>query len=171
MWRYGFDTPHDYNDHECYCGGFTRQWQRNKGKCGICGDPWDSPTVSLPEKIAKCQSKSQNEKRELKFRISPISFVLKKVFKFLYNLYILIYSAKNKYQKLKISCLFFIGLTNENKNLRILIHTSVDIESLCKGNVSLSRNMIIQLHYIIIFLSMLLATLRLHTITYNSSLR
>ncbi|KAH0954937.1 hypothetical protein HN011_012323 [Eciton burchellii] len=43
MWRYGFDTPHDYNDHECYCGGFTRQWQRNKGKCGICGDPWDSP--------------------------------------------------------------------------------------------------------------------------------
>ncbi|RLU26260.1 hypothetical protein DMN91_000053 [Ooceraea biroi] len=46
MWRYGFDTPHDYNDHECYCGGFTRQWQRNKGNCGICGDPWDSPTVS-----------------------------------------------------------------------------------------------------------------------------
>ncbi|XP_076181127.1 uncharacterized protein LOC143153609 isoform X1 [Ptiloglossa arizonensis] len=42
MWRYGFDTPHDYNDHECYCGGFTRQWQRNKGKCGICGDAWDS---------------------------------------------------------------------------------------------------------------------------------
>jgi len=46
MWRYGFDTPHDYNDHECYCGGFTRQWQRNKGKCGICGDPWDSSIVS-----------------------------------------------------------------------------------------------------------------------------
>lgn len=45
MWRYGFDTPHDYNDHECYCGGFTRQWQRNKGKCGICGDAWDAPTV------------------------------------------------------------------------------------------------------------------------------
>ncbi|XP_076397096.1 uncharacterized protein LOC100878113 isoform X2 [Megachile rotundata] len=44
MWRYGFDTPPDYNDHECYCGGFTRQWQRNKGKCGICGDAWDTPT-------------------------------------------------------------------------------------------------------------------------------
>ncbi|XP_076281956.1 uncharacterized protein LOC143209750 [Lasioglossum baleicum] len=43
MWRYGFDTPHDYNDHECYCGGFTRQWQRNKGNCGICGDAWDMP--------------------------------------------------------------------------------------------------------------------------------
>lgn len=50
MWRYGFGTPHDYNDHECYCGGFTRQWQRNKGKCGICGDPWDSPVVSISEK-------------------------------------------------------------------------------------------------------------------------
>jgi len=54
MWRYGFDTPHDYNDHECYCGGFTRQWQRNKGKCGICGDPWDSPTVSPKKKNAEC---------------------------------------------------------------------------------------------------------------------
>ncbi|XP_066592778.1 uncharacterized protein [Prorops nasuta] len=41
MWRFGFDTPHDYNDHQCYCGGFSTQWQRNKGKCGICGDPWD----------------------------------------------------------------------------------------------------------------------------------
>ncbi|XP_058789548.1 uncharacterized protein LOC131663260 [Phymastichus coffea] len=41
MWRYGFDTPPDYNDHESYCGGFTRQWQSNKGKCGICGDAWD----------------------------------------------------------------------------------------------------------------------------------
>ncbi|XP_043267096.1 uncharacterized protein [Venturia canescens] len=41
MWRYGFDTPHDYNDHESYCGGFSRQWNRNGGKCGICGDPWD----------------------------------------------------------------------------------------------------------------------------------
>jgi len=41
MWRYGFSTPPNYNDHESYCGGFTRQWQTNGGKCGICGDPWD----------------------------------------------------------------------------------------------------------------------------------
>lgn len=40
-WRYGFDTPHNYNDHELFCGGFTRQWQKNGGKCGVCGDPWD----------------------------------------------------------------------------------------------------------------------------------
>ncbi|KAG7200447.1 hypothetical protein KM043_016050 [Ampulex compressa] len=49
MWRYGFDTPHDYNDNQCYCGGFTRQWQRNKGKCGICGDAWDAQTPRAHE--------------------------------------------------------------------------------------------------------------------------
>lgn len=42
-WRFGFDTPHNYNDHELYCGGFTRQWNKNGGKCGVCGDAWDSP--------------------------------------------------------------------------------------------------------------------------------
>lgn len=41
-WRYGFDTPHDYNDHELFCGGFTRQWVQNEGRCGVCGDPWDA---------------------------------------------------------------------------------------------------------------------------------
>ncbi|XP_050434733.1 uncharacterized protein LOC126841953 isoform X2 [Adelges cooleyi] len=43
MWRYGFSTPPNYNDHELYCGGFTKQYQVNGGKCGICGDPWDAP--------------------------------------------------------------------------------------------------------------------------------
>ncbi|XP_022643343.1 extensin-like isoform X2 [Varroa destructor] len=43
MWRLGFKTPRNYNDHELFCGGFTRQ--RNNGmRCGICGDPFDSPT-------------------------------------------------------------------------------------------------------------------------------
>lgn len=37
--RYGFQTPPNYNDHELYCGGFARQ-QRNGGKCGECGDAW-----------------------------------------------------------------------------------------------------------------------------------
>ncbi|CAH1112436.1 unnamed protein product [Psylliodes chrysocephalus] len=41
-WRYGFNTPHNYNDHELFCGGFTRQWVKNEGKCGVCGDPWDA---------------------------------------------------------------------------------------------------------------------------------
>ncbi|XP_062562175.1 uncharacterized protein LOC134225820 [Armigeres subalbatus] len=42
-WRYGFSTPPNYNDHELYCGGFNRQWQKNDGKCGECGDAYDVP--------------------------------------------------------------------------------------------------------------------------------
>lgn len=42
-WRFGFQTPPDYNDHELNCGGLSRQWQRNGGKCGECGDAWDLP--------------------------------------------------------------------------------------------------------------------------------
>ncbi|XP_011429462.3 uncharacterized protein [Magallana gigas] len=41
MWRFGYNTPHNYNDNQLFCGGFQRQWDRNGGKCGICGDPWD----------------------------------------------------------------------------------------------------------------------------------
>lgn len=41
-WRYGFQTPPNYNDHELYCGGFARQ-QKNGGKCGECGDAFDLP--------------------------------------------------------------------------------------------------------------------------------
>ncbi|KAL7640472.1 UNVERIFIED_CONTAM: hypothetical protein RMT77_008747 [Armadillidium vulgare] len=43
MWRLGFDTPPNYNDHELNCGGYSRQWKKNKGRCGVCGDPWDEP--------------------------------------------------------------------------------------------------------------------------------
>ncbi|CAL4060793.1 unnamed protein product, partial [Meganyctiphanes norvegica] len=48
-WRYGFTTPPNYNDHELYCGGYSRQWNINGGKCGPCGDPWDSPQPRLNE--------------------------------------------------------------------------------------------------------------------------
>ena len=40
-WRFGFPTLANYNDHETNCGGFGRQWQRNGGRCGVCGDPYD----------------------------------------------------------------------------------------------------------------------------------
>ncbi|XP_022653021.1 uncharacterized protein LOC111264763 [Varroa jacobsoni] len=40
-WRFGFNTPKNYNDNELFCGGFDRQYGANNGKCGICGDPWD----------------------------------------------------------------------------------------------------------------------------------
>jgi hypothetical protein len=32
--RYGFNTTANYNDHEIYCGGFSRQYQKNGGNCG-----------------------------------------------------------------------------------------------------------------------------------------
>ena len=42
-WRYGYGTPTNYYDHGANCGGFGRQWQKNKGRCGVCGDAWDLP--------------------------------------------------------------------------------------------------------------------------------
>jgi len=42
MWRYGFETPENVNDHELNCGGFGKQ-QKNNGLCGVCGDPFDQP--------------------------------------------------------------------------------------------------------------------------------
>jgi len=43
-WRYGFDTPADYDDNGRNCGGFSYQFERADGKCGICGDPFfDEP--------------------------------------------------------------------------------------------------------------------------------
>ncbi|GFQ82700.1 chitin-binding type-4 domain-containing protein [Trichonephila clavata] len=43
MWRFGFKTPVNDDDAELYCGGITKLWKINKGKCGICGDAWDLP--------------------------------------------------------------------------------------------------------------------------------
>ncbi|KAK6184672.1 hypothetical protein SNE40_007099 [Patella caerulea] len=40
MWRVGFSTPPDYNDHQVYCGGLKNLWDVNDGKCGVCGDPF-----------------------------------------------------------------------------------------------------------------------------------
>jgi len=42
MWRYGFDTPPNYNDNEGFCGGFFVQWEVNGGRCGLCGDAWNA---------------------------------------------------------------------------------------------------------------------------------
>ncbi|XP_042868838.1 uncharacterized protein LOC122251188 [Penaeus japonicus] len=38
MWRLGYPNPVNYNDNELYCGGFVVQYQKNDGKCGVCGD-------------------------------------------------------------------------------------------------------------------------------------
>lgn len=43
MWRFGYRTPPNWEDDQLYCGGISHLWQVNKGKCGVCGDPWDGP--------------------------------------------------------------------------------------------------------------------------------
>ncbi|XP_013416594.1 uncharacterized protein LOC106178101 [Lingula anatina] len=52
LWRFqefvDLVTP-NYNDNELFCGGVFRQYQRNGGKCGVCGDPWDEPSPRANE--------------------------------------------------------------------------------------------------------------------------
>ena len=43
MWRYGYNTPKDYEDNEGFCGGFSVQWDQNGGRCGLCGDAYNGP--------------------------------------------------------------------------------------------------------------------------------
>ncbi|CAF0764097.1 unnamed protein product [Rotaria sp. Silwood1] len=43
MWRFGFDVPVNYNDMSNYCGGKENQWTVQKGRCGVCGDPFQGP--------------------------------------------------------------------------------------------------------------------------------
>ena len=54
-WRFGFDTLKHYTDNELNCGGFSRHWITNKGKCGVCGDPYDqkNPEFVHPGRYAK----------------------------------------------------------------------------------------------------------------------
>ncbi|KAJ0174460.1 hypothetical protein K1T71_009568 [Dendrolimus kikuchii] len=42
-WRSGYSSLANYDDDGLNCGGFFHQWGVNDGKCGICGDPWDTP--------------------------------------------------------------------------------------------------------------------------------
>ncbi|XP_059147499.1 uncharacterized protein LOC131935158 [Physella acuta] len=48
MWRVGFNTPPDFNDHALSCGGLKVQHEENGGKCGVCGDPWQGPKEHEP---------------------------------------------------------------------------------------------------------------------------
>ncbi|GFO23683.1 hypothetical protein PoB_005018800 [Plakobranchus ocellatus] len=42
MWRLGYPAPVNYNDNQLFCGGVGVQYGVNGGKCGVCGDPWNS---------------------------------------------------------------------------------------------------------------------------------
>ncbi|XP_033764269.1 mucin-5AC-like [Pecten maximus] len=47
MFRRGYTTPPNYNDNQLNCGGFANQWSApNRGKCGICGDPYNGDRLN-----------------------------------------------------------------------------------------------------------------------------
>ncbi|XP_045472156.1 uncharacterized protein LOC123678927 [Harmonia axyridis] len=47
LWKYYPVDNHkvvpNYNMNQLFCGGFSLQWDRYKGKCGLCGDPYNAP--------------------------------------------------------------------------------------------------------------------------------
>ncbi|KAL3884569.1 hypothetical protein ACJMK2_024702 [Sinanodonta woodiana] len=43
MGEAGFDVPVNYNGNSLNCGGMMNHWQKNGGKCGLCGDPYQGP--------------------------------------------------------------------------------------------------------------------------------
>lgn len=70
-WRYGFDNPVHFTDNELNCGGLNRQWNKNNGNCGVCGDPYDikKPEFIHPGEYAKgIITKTYRKARRLKLR-------------------------------------------------------------------------------------------------------
>ncbi|KAJ7379974.1 hypothetical protein OS493_012736 [Desmophyllum pertusum] len=54
-WRFFPNRPKQYTDNELNCGGFNVQWNKNNGKCGVCGDAYHNknPYYVYPGKYAK----------------------------------------------------------------------------------------------------------------------
>lgn len=54
-WRSFPNRPAQYTDNELNCGGFSVQWDKNNGKCGVCGDTYHdkTPKYVYPGKYAK----------------------------------------------------------------------------------------------------------------------
>ena len=54
-WRFFPNRPRQYTDNELNCGGFSVQWNQNRGKCGVCGDAYHdrNPKYVYPGKFAK----------------------------------------------------------------------------------------------------------------------
>ncbi|CAG2212759.1 unnamed protein product [Mytilus edulis] len=42
MWRRGFKTIVNPNDNELNCGGIQNHWIKYGGRCGVCGDPYQT---------------------------------------------------------------------------------------------------------------------------------
>ncbi|CAC5399936.1 unnamed protein product [Mytilus coruscus] len=44
LWRFNYPGAEpNYNDNGVNCGGFTNQHERQNGRCGVCGDPFQGP--------------------------------------------------------------------------------------------------------------------------------
>src|SRR2546426_3172975 len=45
LWRFRNlpEDKHNYNDMQLWCGGLSNLWDKNGGKCGICGDDYSGP--------------------------------------------------------------------------------------------------------------------------------
>lgn len=48
-WRNDRTAPINYDDNGTNCGGFSNQWSNQAGKCGICGDPYQSSRPRMHE--------------------------------------------------------------------------------------------------------------------------
>lgn len=41
LWRFGYNSPANYDDDGLNCGGYYTQYSLNGGKCGVCGDAYN----------------------------------------------------------------------------------------------------------------------------------
>lgn len=44
-WRFGYEMEHNFNDMGLNCGGASNQWEKQQGRCGLCGDPFQGPRL------------------------------------------------------------------------------------------------------------------------------
>ena len=76
-WRFFPNRPTQYTDNELNCGGFSVQWSKNKGKCGVCGDAYHlkNPRYVYPGEYAKDRfiTKTYKEGQEIEVKVKITS--------------------------------------------------------------------------------------------------
>ncbi|XP_045215829.1 uncharacterized protein LOC123566061 [Mercenaria mercenaria] len=94
MWRFNYKNPRNYNDMGLNCGGFTNQFERHGGRCGVCGDPWEGPRENeaggkyargvvarqykMGDYINVTVELTSNHQGYFEFRLCPVNNPLKK---------------------------------------------------------------------------------------------
>lgn len=76
-WRFFPNRPAQYTDNELNCGGYSVQWSKNKGKCGVCGDAYHlkNPRYVYPGRYAKDGfiAKTYKEGQEIEVKVKITS--------------------------------------------------------------------------------------------------